>query len=1483
MNFLRKYIFAIAAIAVGVSCSRNSDEMDIANGFNLTSFDGFIEEHAESRTIAEVRDDGSVQMLWRAGDCVAVTDLNSTAEFRLKSGAKSTHGVFGGSILSTSKTLYAIYPASAAQIEGGTAKVTLPNVQSYTASADADTEARNIMLGESGDGASFDFYTVGAIARFAITLDADESINSVTMRVEDGYLSGLGSVDLQSNTLGALNKRNITLNYTEPATGSSQDGWALIAPIDFTATTGKVYYDITTSRGKYTFCRKPTKAFRAGMVYTFPLDKGKFEQVATTAELADGKYTFTSNASTLTVKLLRATDTTIAVAWSQNGFPANYSADVADEYEIYLYDERNQLLVAWHPNKAQCVTNNDVFAYSASDATHPLRFIFTGLTPNTTYKVKAKNLTTSTSSEMLVVSTAATDCDAVVATAQNEGDIILFQNFGKLVWNGDITTLSAGYLYADYTSLTDIENGTAWGDMRADTQTTYKYTRQEREQQFFTTYKSVVASCDMGDWGYWRNSADDATSATSCAILQRPGYLKIGIVKVRAGIVTPALSALAGKATVRVSFKACAYGTTAADQTALAVRAIDGASVNAYRFTGGQTLAEQAVNISDKIEWNRYSVELSGVTATSHILICANAAEVSSKNNRFHIDDIKVEFVKYDEAVETAPVAQQVAADVRNATIEWSETNTDGTRKYTVALYKDSACKTLYEQYETTLTKTETYIKYPARFTFPYLAPKTTYYATVTDAAGHCSRPVAIRTTAERESVKNQVLYECFDNLCFGGDYINMANGTILSVGASTFKPTALTDAVSQSKTSTSPTTDGGRLTSHSAETIALFGLSGWTSEAALVRPGYIKCGTASDKGSIATPELGRITSNATITVSFKACPFVDGATAQTSFINVNLLDDAGKTKASQRVEIGGRRSEPGWETFTTTFSGAEPADRVQFEAGGTAQSRFCLDEILITSPSAVTDGSLAYGYVKDSDGNPLSGVVVSDGFSVVKTNSSGYYRLTPTSDTWYIYYSIPEDCEVPLNSYGQPCFYTRYSASMTRYDFKLTRLAGGAETSFNLFCLADPQCRYAKASKQTKKDTDRFIDECVPDVKSHSAAKTLPCYGVTLGDIGYSEGGRNTMQVFPVMRNAMAKDKIGMPIFQVMGNHDYTFFYGSGNPISADATSSTFDLKCQREFETVFGPINYSWNRGNVHIVCMRNIIYNSATDASNYSLGFTDAQYNWLQQDLAAVPKSKMVILCVHIPIMNSSNQNVQNVLKLIKQFKTAHIMSGHTHYMRNEPTRSGVYEHVHAAVSGAWWWSKLNGDGCPNGYAVYKIEDTEMTDWYYKGFNEGMNSRDYQIRLYRGNTKTGGKYEYFQYQHGSNVLLANVFNADSDWTIKVYENGVYTGDMTLIKNKKYDDNGTYKLPYVSSVSPTMVPNDSSQDFWAIGYNVGVAGRGHLEGSRNSYMTNGFHLYKYTLRNSAATIKVVATDRFGNEYSQSTITGDCDYSIVQ
>lgn len=516
-------------------------------------------------------------------------------------------------------------------------------------------------------------------------------------------------------------------------------------------------------------------------------------------------------------------------------------------------------------------------------------------------------------------------------------------------------------------------------------------------------------------------------------------------------------------------------------------------------------------------------------------------------------------------------------------------------------------------------------------------------------------------------------------------------------------------------------------------------------------------------------------------------------------------------------------------------------------------------------------------GHVRWSDGSPAVGISVSNGFDVAVTDSEGYYTLPDNDDVWYFYISLPSDAVISKNTDGCPDFYKRKLAGCSGYDFTLERQA--VEDHFILFAMADPQAHNAKRDSQTMVNTDRFRDESVPAINARAATYSLPCYAVTLGDIVYNEDSRNSTVGLPTMRSLFSK--INMPVFQTIGNHDYTYFYtSSGNELKTDATSSTLFLKAQRAFEDCFGPINYSFNRGDIHVVCMRNIIWTNSTEPRKYRGGFTDEQYAWLAADLANVPSDKTVIFCVHIPICYClSGDNVSKVLNLLKGFSHAEIFSAHTHYIKNVPDvgGSGIYEHVHEALCGIFWWSNLAVDGAPNGYHVYEFSGKQIVDSYFIGVNDQMNSRDYQMRIYRGGVKYGGSYIYFRNPHPSDVLLINVFNSDVNWKVEVYENDVLAGEASLMPEKKE----TYEDAMYSTVTYGL---QSSQDWWAQAYHLGVLGKGFKSGklnpSNSDYMDHCYHMYKYSLKNPSASIKVVATDTFGNRYTCTEVVDqDCWY----
>lgn len=491
--------------------------------------------------------------------------------------------------------------------------------------------------------------------------------------------------------------------------------------------------------------------------------------------------------------------------------------------------------------------------------------------------------------------------------------------------------------------------------------------------------------------------------------------------------------------------------------------------------------------------------------------------------------------------------------------------------------------------------------------------------------------------------------------------------------------------------------------------------------------------------------------------------------------------------------------------------------------------------------PITVDPGSTLYGLIEDENENPIPGVVVSDGFQCVTTNDKGVYQMIKNENAEFVFYTAPAEYEINVSYINYPDFFGKIDQNeeKVRKDFTLKKL-GAVEKDFTLICIGDPQCN--------AKDTRRFANETMRDIMRTVEKSSLPVYGLTLGDVVADEP-----TLFQTMRSIIASAEI--PIFHTPGNHDKVANNGTGAPRDA------------KQYKAIFGPLNYSFNRGDVHFISMDNVLFTSGV-ADAYKAGFTDEQVEWLRQDLSYVSKDKMIIFFYHMPLRNGTSDNRGTVVNMLKEYKEVHMMVGHTHYNENHIHSDNMYEHIHGAACGAWWHSSINGDGTPVGYAVYDVKGSSIAKWYYK---PSLYDESLQVRLHKGNDVTGGQFEEFKYDKSlynnititDNTVFANVWNADKNWKINLYEDGVDKGEMALL--------------------PTSV-----NDAWSIGYHIGVAGRGTptgqggTGGSRSSYLTACKHLYYKEPSNPNAKIKVVVTDRWGNKHEQETFTGGKDYETA-
>ena len=511
------------------------------------------------------------------------------------------------------------------------------------------------------------------------------------------------------------------------------------------------------------------------------------------------------------------------------------------------------------------------------------------------------------------------------------------------------------------------------------------------------------------------------------------------------------------------------------------------------------------------------------------------------------------------------------------------------------------------------------------------------------------------------------------------------------------------------------------------------------------------------------------------------------------------------------------------------------------------------------TTDTVKTD-TLVEGYITDTDGKGISRVVVSDGYQCVLTDTTGHYQFTRHAKARFVFYSVPEDCAIPTHSATDrtALFYQPLSKTRSVYNFRLRRLPGGKETSYRLIVFGDPQITNAYSPYYTgpndnpvkKRDVERFTEETMRDVKAtiKTWPANTPVYALSMGDDVQYYGGYNA-QLERQIRTALGSSRA--TVFSVIGNHDQ-----DNKPLY------------KRKWEENFGPTDYSFNRGDVHYVCLNNVHFTRYT--SYYSPGeLSDEQMRWLYDDLHYTDLRKKVVVCYHIPLTfgispkkgafplniasepnHHASSRLRELLIHLSAFKGGfELFCGHTHFAINhEIDFDGLHliEHCHAAACGNIWQSNINICGTPNGYYVYDINGTGIADSYYKGT---FWPRDRQMTIFRAETLFNGE-QYAADWHlptDSATVVANVFNADSRWRVVAVEDGV-EHEMHRISHQGQDAFAAgYHHRYSQSVSYQFVSK------------------------KNGYLIMN-HLYYYTPRTKTAMITIVATDPYGHRYTATS-----------
>ena len=503
-------------------------------------------------------------------------------------------------------------------------------------------------------------------------------------------------------------------------------------------------------------------------------------------------------------------------------------------------------------------------------------------------------------------------------------------------------------------------------------------------------------------------------------------------------------------------------------------------------------------------------------------------------------------------------------------------------------------------------------------------------------------------------------------------------------------------------------------------------------------------------------------------------------------------------------------------------------------------------------------------GVVRDKNGNPLSGVAVSDGVEIVTTDEEGRYYFYSDKSLGRVFISLPSGY-MPETVMNIPQISRRFMAtnlSVEQFDFTLRPVAHDR-------CVLIASTDYHLARRNN--DLEQFRD-FVNDVNRFILTEQRPVYVLTMGDLTWDEYWYKNYFTLSDFITEM-KD-LNTVAFHCIGNHDHDPYY-------------TEDLAATRQWRDLVMPAYYSFNIGKSHFVCLDDIVYVNNGGAvgtigdKSYHNYVSEDQIAWLKKDLALVEdKAAPLFIMMHAPLAypNASFGNTyydearaRELLACFEGFSEVHVLTGHSHDNRNCQLTDAVMDHNTGAVCACWWWSDVYSgrhickDGTPGGYAVYELEDRDLT-WYYKG--TGI-SRDVQFRTYDMNklwldpetylddrtiTVDGTPVtirDWFSQQaygrsfnrlRSDNCVYINCWNWDPEWKIEVVEEG--RGSLAVKRLWEYDP-----LHLITYVIPRL-----------------------NKGSRPSFTANKMgHLFSVQASDPSSTLHITVTDRFGRVYTET------------
>lgn len=350
----------------------------------------------------------------------------------------------------------------------------------------------------------------------------------------------------------------------------------------------------------------------------------------------------------------------------------------------------------------------------------------------------------------------------------------------------------------------------------------------------------------------------------------------------------------------------------------------------------------------------------------------------------------------------------------------------------------------------------------------------------------------------------------------------------------------------------------------------------------------------------------------------------------------------------------------------------------------------------------------------RDPDEPGLAGVMVSNGREVVATDAQGRYAL-PARDDMTLFVTRPAGMTPPVDADMVPQFhYAHKPAGSPPLRFGGLAPTGPLPQAVNFPLVPDGvgdafEClAFGDAQTYSHRELG-YLRETVGRLLTGPDAGRPACL-LFLGDMMGDD-----LSLFPRFKRIVAAG--GVPQYFVHGNHDLDF----------DATD---DRHSADSFRAAWGPPYYSFDIGRVHFVVLDNVRYpcNGVDDRPfcaaggppDYNGVIGERQLAWLRNDLAHVPRDRLIVLAAHIPFVTftdaaSGKHQTDDLAALVAVLdgRPTLGLAGHTHtveqimpgeHFAGFEANTGVgpqafHQIIAGAVSGSWWAGDLNDAGAPH----------------------------------------------------------------------------------------------------------------------------------------------------------------------------------------